>query len=466
MGTKPAPRVDLSERKWDRTLAEIVTNAPTQDMTIRRLGNRMTPEAVEAAVRSADRGYMQPYCDMLTEQRAKVTHLHGVLSVRELAIAGCRWQILPAQVKRGKSKAKAIADYVDARYQAIPRLSDHIHHLAGGLYHGRSALETEFFRDAKGIGIKGFSPIHPRRLSYTDGFRLHVYDATGNTENPELARLPGLPLDEQRPGKFVAYSARTTGAEYPNRQGLGSHIIFANLFWIWTTRQWMQLAEKHADPWRVAMLAEDASDATVADVRRCLIDMTSSGIGVFPHGVTVDLLDVPNAGTFYKDLRTAWNAELSKIVLGQTGTTELGDVGSYSATKVMDLVRGDIKTADGKSISEAFEECSIRPLVAMQFGDAAAEEYCPSFELITKGEEDVKAEFLRWTELVDRGVPMDANASRERYSPLKEPKQGAILAFPKGKQLSLPGSEDATDPAADPASAEDKADPKAKDKTP
>jgi phage gp29-like protein len=49
------------------------------------------------------------------------------------------------------------------------------------------------------------------------------------------------------------------------------------------------------------------------------------------------------------------NNEISKAVLGQTLTTEIGDVGSFAAAKAHDLVRMDIAAADRRRISAAFD---------------------------------------------------------------------------------------------------------------
>ncbi|GHT57988.1 hypothetical protein AGMMS50233_11290 [Endomicrobiia bacterium] len=50
----------------------------------------------------------------------------------------------------------------------------------------------------------------------------------------------------------------------------------------------------------------------------------------------------------------AGQAEISKAVLGQTLTTEVGDVGSYAAASAHNLVREDLASADRRRISAAF----------------------------------------------------------------------------------------------------------------
>jgi phage gp29-like protein len=395
--------------------------APEQDKIYRVLGAMLSPSTVNNCLRYADYGHMQQLCDLLTEYRSKVTHLASVLSTREKAVAGCAWQVLARETpgKRKQAEAQRQADYVTTRLNEIPQFRDRIEHLAGGIYFGRSACEIVWKRDANGIGIRELVPVHPRRLSYTRGWDLHVWDASGNRGNPALGTMPGLPITSE---DFVVCSPRTTGAEYPNRQGLGYGLVWACLFWTWTTRDWMQFAELHARPWRVATVSPEADTFAIDEVNTILNNLVTTGVATFPPGITPQLLSpAGNHGQSYRDLRDVWDSEISKVVLGQTGTTELGDKGSYAATKIHDLVRGDIKKADGVSISTAMNGL-VEELVRRQFGTI---EFCPVFELITTDAEAKDSEFERVMALVDHGVAISADEARERYTPFAKPPDGA-----------------------------------------
>jgi phage gp29-like protein len=408
------------------------------------LGPAMTPEVVDRAVRQAHRGYMQRYCDLLSEQRSKVTHLQGVLSVREKAIASKPWVIVPKSTgKKGTDKEAArVADFVRMRLGEIPKFRARLQHLAGGIYFGRSAVETEFVRDSRGIAVKALHVIHPRRLSYAGlDWSLRLYDESGNANNPALGTYPGVDIFSEYPDRFVVHEPTTVGAESPTRQGIGMTLVWCLLFWLWTTRDWMQFAELHGRPWRVGVwergLSVNASKEDIAALERAVQEISGATGVALPRGADLRLLTPANAGATHEKLRTAFNAEISKVVLGQTGTTELGDTGSYAAVKVHDLVRGDVLQDDGAALAETITRQLVYTLVRKQFGRATADALCPEFLIVTQPDEALDFEFSRFKDLTDRGVAFDADEARERYTRLGKPEGSATLVRPIGEMQKV-----------------------------
>lgn len=410
-----------------------VAPAPINDQWPTLLGPAMTPTAVTNAIISAHRGYMTRITDLLSEQRSKVPHLQGVMATRENAIASRKW-IVDARdtgTKGGNTRANKYADYVRARLLAIESFRTAIKHLAGGIYFGRSALEIEWFRDARGIGVRTLHPIHPRRLSYATSWRIHLWDTNGNEYNPRLSVFPGVDIRAEFPDRFIVHQPNTTGAEYPTRQGVGYALVWSLLFAIWDVREWMQFLELNGRPWRIGYFTKDkASEADIAALKQAVKELAGTTSATLPAGADIKLLVPGQVGSAHGDLRVVLNADISKVVLGQTGTTELGDKGSYAAVKVHDLVRGDILADDGASISETINRDLVRPLVRMQFGDEAADHYCPEFSLLTTPDEKLETEFDRFCGLVDRGVTFDANEARARYTGLGVPEANATLVQP------------------------------------
>lgn len=411
----------------------IAGTPPTNDKWPTMLGVSMTPENVTASVYRAHRGYMGRFCDLLSEQRGKVTHLQGVLSVREKAVSSARWTIVPADTgkKRKDAQAAKIADYVTTRFKAVPQFNEAIHHLTAGIYFGRSALETQWARDATGIGIKRFWHIHPKRLSFAADWSVHLYDEMGNNVNPEFGTFPGVDIRARFPDRFVLHQPQTTAGEYPTRQGVGYALVWTSLFYVWTTRDWMQYAELFGRPWRLGVWSKaTASREDINALERAAREVSGATGAALPAGADLKLLYPGNAGSVHAELRGAFNAEISKVVLGQTGTTELGDRGSYAAVKAHDLVREDIKESDGVSASESMTADVVRPLVAMQFGQDAADALCPRFELLTAAEESIDGEFKRVMGLNDRSVSFDADEARDRFTRMTKPQPSATLMQP------------------------------------
>lgn len=407
-------------------------------------GPLMNPAVVSAALRLGERGYMRRLSDLLSELRETTPHLQATLSKREKAVAGVGWTISPAETKglskRDAKLADKYADYARQRTAAIPQFGDALEHLQGAVYFGRSACEIEWARDARGIYPARLHSVHPKRLSYAANWRIHLYDEAGNEQRPELGYYPGLDIRATWPDRFIIHEPRTMGAELPTRQGLGRVLVWAGMFWKWTTRDWMTFAELFAKPWRVGYYPKGAQKEDIAALKAGLLQLSGMTTAVFPEGCKPMFVE-PGRGSngIHGDLVALWNAEISKVVAGGTLQTEIkGDSGNRALGEVMERGEQRLVASDGRALSETGGRDLIRVLTRLQFGDEAATRLCPIFALSTDPPVDKDKAAARVQAFVDRGGAIDADEYRDKYCDgMRKPAPGAPLLQPMGKVVAI-----------------------------
>jgi phage gp29-like protein len=413
----------------------IATQSPNVDKSPVILGPSMSPVTVSSALRRAERGYMRALCDLLSEQRETVTHLQGELGKREDAIAACPLIVEPAKtIGKGKTRrAERNAEYLRARIDGIDGVHDAIKHLAGGIYFGRSGLETEFMRDSAGLGIRAFHPILPKRFSYVADWRVHLYDEAGNDKDPRLGRWPGVDIRKEWPDKFVAHEPKVLGPEPPTRQGLGRVLVWAGMFWKWDAKHWLQFAELFANPWRVGFYDKAVADANdIENLKQGLIELSGMTTAVFADSCKPMFLQAHDSRV-HKELFETWCSEISKVVNGGTLATEMdSNAGSRSAAEVHEREGAKLKVGDGRAIDATMMRDVWRPLIRRQFGEEDAALYCPTVHLDTIPAENVDAKTKRIFGFVDRGGEVDMDGAREVLTGLPKPKEGAKLLKPLG----------------------------------
>ena len=415
------------------------------------LGPYLNPAAVSSALRLAERGYMRRQSDILTELRETVTHLQSELSKREKAIAGVGYTITPANTpgmgKRAARDAAKISDYVQRRFDEVADLDDDIEHLAGAIYYGRSASEIAWGRDNRGVCIDTIHDVQPKRLSYAADWRIHLYDEAGNDRDPKLGMYPGVDIRATWPDRFIIHEPRTMGAEVPTRQGLGRVLIWAGMFWKWSTRDWMQFAELYAKPWRIGTYPKGADERDIAILKAGLLSLSGLTTAVFPEGCKPEFIEPVRSGSIHTDLVSMWNAEMSKVIAGGTLQSETkGDGGNRALGEVHERNGQRIVMADGRSMNATVRRDLVRPLVRMQFGHEAAQTLCPIFALKTDPPVDKDKAASRVLAAVDRGVAIDSDQYRETYlDGMRKPDPGAPIMQPFGKVTSTVAGDNTDD---------------------
>lgn len=443
---EPTPEVRAAKKGMSDLQRLVASESPRVDKSPVILGPSMNPATVSQALRRAERGYMRSLSDLLSEQRETVTHLQGELGKREDAIAACSFTITPAKGmgKRKESRAKRNAEFLQSRIEAIEGLHDATKHLAGGIYHGRSALETEWFRDAQGLGIRALHPILPKRLSYAADWRVHLFDEAGNEKNVAAGTWPGVDIRVTWPDKFVIHEPKVLGPEPPTRQGLGRVLVWAGMFWKWDAKHWLQFAELFANPWRVGYYEKGSDAESIEDLKQGLIQLSGMTTAVFAKGCEPKFLEARDSRV-HGDLFRTWCGEISKVVNGGTLATEMdGEGGSRSAAEVHEREASKLKVGDGRALDTTLTRDLWRPLIRRQFGEEDAELFCPVVRLDTVPAENIQSRSTRIWAFIDRGGEVDMDEVREVTTGLNAPGEKSKRLQPLGVPGKLASADDTT----------------------
>lgn len=178
---------------------------------------------------------------------------------------------------------------------------------------------------------------NPRRFAFSRDGELRLL-------TPE-ARNDGIALPDR---KFVLLRYWAEENEDPYGRGLGYDLFWPVFFKRNGVALWNALIEKFGQPFVYAEYPQGTSDG---DIDR-LVDMVqgiarNAGMAV-PTGTLLKVLETMKAGTadMHERLVATMNAEISKIVLGETLTTEMGANGARAASETHNDVREELADQD------------------------------------------------------------------------------------------------------------------------
>ena len=109
-----------------------------------------------------------------------------------------------------------------------------------------------------------------------------------------------------------------------------------------------------------------------------LEDMVQDAIAVIPDDSSIEIQEASKSSSaeIYEKLIDKMNTEISKAILGQTLTTEIGSTGSYAASNTHMQVRQDIVDSDKKLVEGVINQL-IQWIYEINFANAEV----PVFEL-------------------------------------------------------------------------------------
>lgn len=317
-----------------------------------------------------------------------------------------------------------------------------------GPWQGKTGLKSLKAKDQEfyGFDLDEFDNIKPDGLvqnpSGSSSLRIGVPTGEQSVNPAPGSASPEdnvhLPID-----KFIhfVFDGR---AENPYGRGLAGKVYWYS--WFKSEggfKFWMVFLDKFGSPTGVVKKTENYqgsgdSDADNRNLANTILKKFQQETGVvLPEGIELDLLEAARAGDAgYQRLIQQCNDEISKAVLGQTLTTELGGPnGSRSMGEVHQGTLMRINKRDASLLEPAINEQLIRRLVDFNWRDV---EFYPKLKLPLKSQRDFKEDADAIGSLVDHGAQIPMKWVNKEYG-IPEPEEGEAVL---GRSAVQPGPGD------------------------
>ena len=349
----------------------------------------------------------------LYEDIERDAQVYATVQTRKLAVIGKEWEVIPAGEKRADKK---IAEFVEENLRRIAYDQARIE-LMDAVMKGYAVSEIMWAQRGNDIVISELRGRDPRRFTFDLPNKLRMLTLGNMVEGIEVPQR-----------KFVVHTFQMKYYS-PFGKALGEKLYWPVWFKKHAVKFWVMFCEKFGMPTAIGKYPpgtdKPTQDALLTALEKIQQDMAIK----IPDNMEISLLEAVRTGTIntYESLCQYMDYQISKIVLGQTLTTEVGDTGSYAASKTHDEVRGDICKADCDALCETLNKQLIIPLVDYNFPNVETypETWCRCEE-----EQDLKPLAERDKLLaVDIGVPVTKQYFYDTYG-IPHPEEGEELVVP------------------------------------
>lgn len=399
----------------------------------------LTPLRLAEILREADHGEPLSYFELAEVIEERDLHYAGVLGVRKRQVA----QIdITVEAASDDPEDQRRADMV-REWLKRDELSDEIFDILDAVGKGISLTEIVWDTSA--------GQWWPARLERRDQ-RWFTFDRQ-TMQRPMLrGGINGTGVAEPLPPfKFIDCRIKAKSG-LPVRSGIARLAAWAWMFKAFTQRDWAIFSQTYGQPVRVGKYGNGATKEDKATLMRAVANIAGDCAAIVPDTMLIEFVESSNvtAGSDLYENRADWlDRQVSKAVLGQTGTTDgkqggLGDGGN----KVHDGVREDIETSDCKAVSAPINRDLIRPWCDLEFGPPTdGRGRYPRLVIARPKREDLTQLADSLAKLVPLGLRVQASEVRDKWG-LSDPEEGAELLSVSTVPASPPPSLPALPPPA------------------
>lgn len=394
-----------------------------RNVTTAHPASGLTPLGLIDILRAAENGMPLRYLELAEQMEERYPHYNSVLGTRKRQVAQ-----LPITVE-----AASDAEIDQAKAQLIRN------------WLKRDTLEDELFDIQDALG-KGFSmteiiwhlpangPWLPARLEHRDP-RWFEFDRIDGRTPLLRGKSTPKPLP---PFKYINHAGRAkTGL--PIRGGLARVAAWSYLFQNFSLKSWVSFAEYYGFPIRLGKYGAGATAEDRATLLEAVRSISQDAAAIVPDSMTMEIIESSASGSaeVYQRLAEYCDKQISKLVLGQTATTDSEGGGLGGSGKEHNDVRGDIERADAKALAATLNRDLVKQIIDFNFEPGGL---YPQINIGREDPVDTKALMEAVTTFVSMGGRVAISVVRDKLG-LPDPVEGEELLQPartQAAQTALP----------------------------
>lgn len=395
----------------------------------------LTPERLAALLRGSEDGDPAAYFELAERIEEKEMHYVSVLRTRRLAVSA-----LEPVVEAASDDADdvAIADFV-REVVVGDAVRSSLFDILDAIGKGISVTEIVWDLSAGQWAPERLERVDQRWIEFdrvdrrTPMLRAASGEPGAGTlpagKTPDNAAPPSPHLKPLKPFKFVVCNIQSKSG-LPVRGGLARPVAWAYLFKNFDIKAWVQFAEIYGQPLRIGKYHPSASDEEKRTLLRALANIAADAAAMVPQSMAIEFLEAAGNrdGSMFEKMAVYFDLLISKLVLGQTGTTD-AVAGGYAVGKVQNDVRTDIRDADANALAMTLKRDLVKPLVDLNFGPTAKDgrkRRYPNLRFQAPEQFDVTKMSDALVKLVPLGLQVEESAVRDKLG-FADPKKGAVL---------------------------------------
>jgi len=282
------------------------------------------------------------------------SHVFSQILSRKSGLRSMEWEI-----DRGKAKTKE-TEFINDIFTNVLKMNRIISGMLEAPLYGYKFMEIMWEKRGEYLVCSDVVGKPPQWFNF-------------DTENRPRFKTMGSLMGELLPDK--KFLIPTFEADYENPYGFAS---LSACFWSVVFKRggmkfWATFTEKYSMPFLLGKTPRGTSKEENQALLESLDEMIQDAVAVIPDDSSVEVITGSDKGSsdIYYRLCQFCNGEISKALLGQTLTTEVGDNGSYAAGKVHEGVRADIIESDADMVTEQLNQL-IRWLIDFNFANVNA----------------------------------------------------------------------------------------------
>jgi phage gp29-like protein len=328
----------------------------------------ISAEMIKSAQKSADLGYPRLQAEMYEQIIEADAHLRGVAKARIYEVSGKPHRIQP---RNESPLAVAVAKFCRAAIDEIDGFDSDVDDLlwANGNGYAASEIVWGFGRlrfpvdKARSVTINALAPrsldwVHAKHFEFDA-----ITDEPYLVLNPSRIRLP--------PHKFVFHGAADTG--FYERRGYMRPCVRLYAAKAWALRDWLLYEALFAVPQITGTYPNDREEyEEQRDVYQAMMRDWGKSVPAFiPDDIEFKITTAQsggNATSVQGAILGYCNQEISKLVQGETLTTEVGNVGAYAATETHADVRHAFVRSDARKLAGTLHDQLLSSIVELNVG--------------------------------------------------------------------------------------------------